>query len=215
MNVILKLAWAGLKLIFWATLLYASAVIVLSLWPTSPPHHDCNPDHTVYIGDNGIHLDFIFAQEELPQNWRDSIPILQPAPFVGFGWGDEEFYINTPNWSDLTVGVAIRAALLKSPAALHLTQYPQAKDNWTELKLCEEQFLSLINYVDETFIRDPHLQVIKNSGYSSQDIFYKAHGSYNLFNTCNNWVNKGLKKAEVTTSVWSPFIYGVNHHLNR
>ncbi len=214
MNALLKLLWSIAKLVIWATVFYASAVVVLSLWPTSPPDHDCQATHTVFMGDNGIHLDFILPQNELPQNWLDSIPILQQAPFVSFGWGDKEFYINTPNWSDLTVGVAIRAAILKSPAALHLTRYPQAKEGWTELTLCEDQFQALIHYIDGTFKRVPELQNIENSGYSPQDTFYEAHGSYNLFNTCNNWVNKGLKKADIRTSIWSPFIYGVNHHLN-
>jgi len=41
----------------------------------------------------------------------------------------------------------------------------------------------------------------------------KTTGSFSLFNTCNVWVNKALKVTGIETSVWSPFDFGVLHHL--
>jgi len=215
LRALLRILGKIIKTLLAAGLLYAVSVVVLSLWPTSPKEHQCDNEHTVYVGDNGLHLDFILPQSQLPDKWLKTIPIMRDAPFVSLGWGDQEFYINTPEWSDLTVGVAIRATLLNSPAAIHLTQHQQINPNWISVSLCPQQYQALITYIDHTFIQDPGPQIIENSGYSNYDIFYRAQGSYHLLNTCNNWVNKGLKKADVQTSIWSPFIYGVNYHLSR
>ncbi|MCU0344879.1 MAG: DUF2459 domain-containing protein, partial [Ignavibacterium sp.] len=34
---------------------------------------------------------------------------------------------------------------------------------------------------------------------SGKIIYYKANGSYHLFNTCNTWLAKGLKEAGIDT----------------
>ena len=57
---------------------------------------------------------------------------------------------------------------------------------------------------------DPKLDV---EGYNSYDSFFEAKGSFSFYRTCNIWVNKALKVIGVKTSIWSPFDFGVLHHL--
>ncbi|MFM7854609.1 MAG: DUF2459 domain-containing protein [Flammeovirgaceae bacterium] len=45
--------------------------------------------------------------------------------------------------------------------------------------------------------------------YWDNDSFYEAKGTYNLFFTCNTWVNEGLKKAGLKACLWTPFDSGL------
>ncbi|NJO90589.1 MAG: DUF2459 domain-containing protein, partial [Chloroflexia bacterium] len=44
--------------------------------------------------------------------------------------------------------------------------------------------------------------------------YFQAKGKYSLFFTCNNWANRGLKKAGVKNAVWAPFDKSVLYHLH-
>lgn len=196
-------------------ILYFSLALLFSYLPTHPPDHDCTPGSTVYIASNGIHIDFIF-----PVNDRDSafIPIpenLSTVRFVSYGWGDKNFYIKTPEWSDLTFLVAFKALFLKSEAAMHITFYQNFQPGWKEINLCDWQMNELNRYIENSFEKDKHGNPIKMKfeGYSRYDVFYEAKGSFSLIQTCNEWINKALKEIEIKTSVWSPFDFGVMYHI--
>ena len=48
-------------------------------------------------------------------------------------------------------------------------------------------------------------KVFKSNGYTSNDIFYEANGSYSIFKTCNTWSNSILKNSGVKSLLWTPF----------
>ena len=37
----------------------------------------------------------------------------------------------------------------------------------------------------------------------------RANKKYHVFNTCNNWVNRGLKKTGIRTAVWTAGAFGL------
>jgi len=106
---------------------------------------------------------------------------------------------------------------LNSETAVHLTKYDKKYDDWQSILICSEQLTSLIDYIDASFSRNSEGQIVEisNSGYTSFDTFFEANGSYNCLKTCNNWVNSGLKKAAIKTSIWSPFDKGVLYHIEK
>jgi len=81
---------------------YFFVALVLSVFPTFPSELNCRPDHQVFVSTNGVHLDIIIPVEELPHEMAKQLDLPGKIRFVSFGWGDKEFYINTPEWSDLT-----------------------------------------------------------------------------------------------------------------
>jgi len=143
------------------------------------------------------------------------LEILPQTKYVAFGWGDKQFYINTPEWKDLTIKTAFKALFLKSETAMHVTCYRNSFARWRKIKLCSSQLDSLNGYIEKSFQKNTNgsLQKIAVSGYNETDAFYAAKGSFSLFKTCNIWVNKALKVSGVETSVWSPFDLGVLYHL--
>ncbi|RKN03977.1 DUF2459 domain-containing protein, partial [Aquimarina sp. AD1] len=131
--------------------------------------------------------------------------------YISFGWGDENFYINTPTWGDLTFNNAFKAMFLKSTTLMHVTRYKQKHSDWVEIKINEIELQKLNTYLLNTFERNEKGMkiLLKNKGYSSKDDFYKSKGSYSCFKTCNSWVNTGFKESGLKSCLWTPFDFGL------
>ena len=209
-----------IKTIFWIIAIligYLLIAIILSIFSVHPPQPDCGQKEEIYITSNGVHLDIIVPIELLDDSIKFDLQIPDGVHYLSFGWGDKGFYLETPAWSDLKLKTALRALFLKSETVIHLSWYYRLSSNWHKLEICSGQRQLLLDYILESFERNNEGQIIelKNSGYTNQDTFYEAVGSYSCIYTCNNWVNEGLKRAKIKTSVWSPFDYGVLFHVKR
>lgn len=195
--------------------IYLFFALLFSFLPTHPPQQNCLPENEIFIASNGIHLDIILPVEHVAPQIRQQLNILPGTLFIAFGWGDKNFYVNTPEWSDLTLPVAFKALFLKSETAMHITFYPYAFQTWKKLELCSTQLIRLNYYIENSFKKNEQGNFLKMDfeGYTQFDDFYDATGSFSLFQTCNVWVNLALKEIEVKTSVWSPFDFGILYHL--
>lgn len=195
--------------------IYFILAIVLSLISTSTKDLNCVKSEKIYITSNGIHLDIVIPYNNLSDKLKEYLQIKNSKKFISFGWGDKEFYLNTPTWGDLTFGTAFKALFLKSESAMHVTYYTSVYTNWKKIDLCKIQFENLNQFIENSFKKDNDAKFIKISalGYSVNDFFYEANGSFSIFRTCNVWVNEALKNANVKTSIWSPFVYGILKHL--
>lgn len=196
-------------------LIYFLSAVLLSFLKTHPPKLNCIPNNEIFITTNGVHLDIIVPVEKLDYYFKEKLGVLPHTKYISFGWGDKDFYINTPEWKDLTFKTAFKALFLKSETAMHVAFYTNTHRSWKILSLCESQLVTLNKYIENSFRETENGKLQKSAfpGYFENDLFYDAKGSFSLFNTCNIWVNRGLKKADVKTSVWSPFDLGVLYHL--
>lgn len=189
----------------------------LSLIGTRPEPVVCKDRKEIFLVSNGLHLDIVIPVDLLEKKFLEELDLPPRTRYLSFGWGDRAFYLQTPTWNELRPGVALRALFLQTDAAMHLTHYFRRADSWHGLYLCEEQLTALLAYISDSFARDSDQAFIENegAGYMSYDKFYEANGRFHVFRTCNDWVNRGLKKAKVRTSVWSPFDFGVLYHVGR
>lgn len=216
---ILRKSWKILRnlvsTILLATVIYFAVALLLSFLPTHPPEKNCQPEHKIFVSTNGVHLDIILPIENIDPDLRSQLQLPTGTHFVSFGWGDKEFYIKTPEWSDLTFPVAFRALFLKTEAAMHVTSLGRTFSDWKELEICTGQLNALNSYINSSFKKNEtgELQKLDFPGYTSYDVFYEANGSFTVFNTCNVWANNALKETGIKISVWSPFDFGVLHHL--
>ena len=214
-KLIFNLLKAVFAFLFVLIILYFLAALILSFMKTHPPKQDCVADKKIYITTNGVHLDIVLPVENIEPEFMNQLEILPGTKYVSFGWGDKEFYINTPEWKDLTFKTAFKALFLKSETAMHVTCYSTSYSSWRNIKICSSQIDLLNKYIEKSFSKNENggLQKIAVPGYYESDFFYEATGSFSLFNTCNVWVNKALKVTGIQPSVWSPFDFGVLHHL--
>ena len=196
---------------------YLLIALILSVISTNPEKLNCAKDQQIFISSNGVHLDIILLKEDLNEILLQELQISKNVKYVSIGWGDKGFYLETPTWSDLKFTTAAKAMFLNSETAMHITNYQRVYDDWVKVSLCDEQLEILSSYIIASFERNQEGKIveIKNAGYTPYDKFYEAKGSYSCIQTCNNWVNDGLKAAKIETSIWSPFDKGILHQLKK
>jgi len=194
---------------------YIFLAVILSLIPTNPPEFTCDEKVEFYIADNGVHLDIVLPVETLDDNFLENTGARSNTRYISFGWGDLEFYINTPEWGDIKFTPSFNALFVRSESTMHLGYFTKEWSHWKKVLICPEQMAAMQAYISGTFKkdRDSGFVIIEEAGYSANDAFYEAHGSFWFYRTCNVWVNQALKQAKVRTSLWSPFKWGVRYHL--
>ncbi len=167
---------------------------------------------TIYLNTNGVHLDILIPIHDLSP---EIVAIINynkgQESYVSFGWGDENFYLNTPTWGDLTFKNAFTAMLWKSDTLLHTSRYTHIHDSWKKIRLSPIQLEKINTYILSSFKKDKdgNYPIIPNTSYPKDEFFYKANGSYSIFKTCNSWVNTALKESELKACLWTPFDFGL------
>lgn len=170
---------------------------------------------TIYIQSNGVHTDIVMPVKSSQIDWSTEIKYSNTkssdttAQYIGMGWGDKGFYLETPTWADLKPSVAFNAAFGLSTTAIHATFHKQMVENelCRKIIISKDQYSRLVAYISNSFQKDKegHFILIEtNANYGKTDAFYEANGSYSLFNTCNTWTNKGLKVAGQKACLWTP-----------
>lgn len=190
--------------------LYVVISIILSFITVNNAEH-IGADNEVYLGTNGIHLEIIIPLEVMDNALQKGLKFFTKDEYLSFGWGDKNFYLNTPTWGDLTIRNAFNATFLKSDTLIHLTRYKTKQTDWTVVKLTDEQLKKLNQYILNYFKKDQNGNkiILEGQGYSRYDDFYEAHGNYSCFKTCNSWVNSGLKESDLKACFWTPFDFAV------
>lgn len=184
-----------------------------------------NKDITIYILTNGVHTDLVLPIKTEEVNWNQFVDVHHTkgkdttANYVAFGWGDKGFYLETPTWADLKVSTAFRAAFALSTSAIHATFYTRLRETESciKIQLSNEQYKLLVQYIKDSFaqtVDGKTIHIGTDVSYGSDDAFYEATGSYNLFHTCNTWANNGLKACEQKACLWTPFDTGIFYHYS-
>ncbi|SDY32081.1 TIGR02117 family protein [Hymenobacter psychrophilus] len=176
----------------------------------------------VYLLSNGVHTDLVLPVRSPQKDWTQFISYADtPAndasqEFVGFGWGDRGFYLDTPTWAELKLSTGLKAMFWLGTTAMHTTFHhrPEVGPKCVLLTLTPAEYDKLIHFIETKFDVDAQgrSQQIKGHSYGENDAFYVANGTYNLFDTCNSWTNRGLKTAGQPAALWTPFDFGMFWH---
>jgi uncharacterized protein (TIGR02117 family) len=178
---------------------------------------------TIYILSNGVHTDIVVPVKTDLMDWSQSILFEHTtgkdttAKFVGFGWGDKGFYLETPTWADLKFSVAFKAAFALSTSAIHATFHHQVQEGeqCRKIQMGATEYKQLVDYISSGFKRTETgnlMYIATNANYGTTDAFYEAVGSYSLFHTCNTWANNALKACGQKAALWTPFDTGIFYH---
>jgi uncharacterized protein (TIGR02117 family) len=178
----------------------------------------------IYILSNGVHTDLVLPLKTQGIDWSKKLSFRHTKsgdsmmPYVGFGWGDKGFYLETPTWADLKASTAINAMFFMGSSAMHVTFHQQMTidKNCKKIWMSKEQYQLLYHYIDASFQKGNGgaYLYIPNRAYGQNDGFYEANRTYNLFFTCNTWTNEGLKRARLKASLWTPFDKGILYHYH-
>jgi len=177
----------------------------------------------IYIYTNGVHTDIVMPVRNDMQDWSTKIPFANTKSkktdynYIGVGWGDKGFYLDTPTWADLKFSTAFKAAFWLGESAMHCTYYKTMKeaDDCKIIMISRSQYKNLTKFVEDKFDKDQNgnfILIPTNAVYSDNDAFYDAQGKYSFLYTCNTWSNNALKAAGQKAAFWTPTDSGIFQH---
>lgn len=177
------------------------------------------PDHgvTVYLANNGIHIDLVMPVDAQGLNWAPMFPAkdfaAKPAGarWIAIGAGEKRVYLETPTWADISPGT-VWAATSGGERVMHVEWVDDPTWTAKEIRLTPEQYRRLWASIRASFALDSLGRPIHidHPGYWQRDAFYEGVGKASAIDTCNQWVASRLRLAGVKAPLWSPFTQGLS-----
>lgn len=163
-------------------------------------------DKEIFLIKQRWHTAIVLQTSDIDSNFFPIVNQFREYKMIDIGWGDEEFY----QYPDFDWELAFKALFIPTSSTLRIEgiSMPLGMANtisWelyfdlseivVKLIISDEQFIKILQYIDDTFYRTENQEIILSSRAGGQIIFYAAKGEYHLFNTCNTWLAKCLNHA--------------------
>jgi uncharacterized protein (TIGR02117 family) len=209
-------------------LAYLNAAAILGTVPANPGWEepgDAEQAVTIFIRTNAVHTWIVMPKRTGAVDWRPFAPPEHLADrrygassHVGIGYGNREFYLNTPTWADLTLSRAIGAFSGGGRSLLHVEHVHDPRtETWQRpIRLRPREYAALAAAIVERFQRgaDGRTIPVLGRGYGPADTFYEANGGYSFYLTCNEWTGRTLRRAGLRTGLWTPFSESIMWRLD-
>lgn len=185
---------------------------------TVGPEFNSKKEVPIYIITNGLHTDIVVPTKNDLVDWSTEIKYSNTISndtsrrYLAIGFGNKEFYLGTPEWSDLKISVAFNAVFGFGTPAIHATFHDTMieGDSCKKIMISKKQYARLVDYIGNSFLKSPDGHVINiDFNYDNFDTFYEARGNFNLLHTCNTWANNGLKSSGQKACLWTIFDTGI------
>ena len=199
--------------------------VMLGLLPANPFWRQAEQGVTIFVRTNGVHTWIMMPKLSPIIDWRPYAPpghLADPrygrASHIAIGYGNREFYLNTPTWADLSLRTAFAAFFGGGPTLLHVDHdhEPGANEWQRPIVLRTEEYRRLADFIRVRFRRDGAGRTIPvlGRGYGPSDMFYEAEGGYSFVLTCNEWTGRALRAAGVRTGLWTPLEQSIMWRLD-
>lgn len=199
-------------------LAYLVAALIGSLVPRNAGWDEPRQGILIFVRTNGVHADLVLPASAAGLDLYRLVPptdVRDPGRaggWVALGWGQREFYLETPRWADLTVENAIRS-IVGGDALMHVEhlRQPGISPRMRAIRLDPRAYRRLIASIECYFVLDASRRprALRGRGYGPNDIFYEARGRYSGVRTSNQWTSDRLAEAGVETGIWTPFAQGI------
>jgi uncharacterized protein (TIGR02117 family) len=207
-----RIAWAILAI----PALYLLAALVGALIPVNSAWKEADQGITIYLANNGVHVDLVLPANAQGLDWRSLLPesdfanVPANAQWVAFGAGERRVYLETPTWGDLSARTAA-AALTGGERVMHVQWTANPAYSAREIRVTPEQYRRLWASIRSEFQLSADGKPIRidHPGYGFGDAFYQGVGRANAISTCNQWSADRLRVAGVEAPLWSPFVHGL------
>lgn len=152
----------------------------------------------IYIVSHGWHTSFVIPakaiQVALPK-LKERFPA---ATYLEFGWGDQDFY----QADEITSSLTLKALFWSAGTVIHTVAIPAkfagyfSNSEVEKLCLTAQGYSALIQFISDSFYKNQTGEIVAlKHGIYGNSQFYAGRGDYNLLNTCNNWIARGLESA--------------------
>lgn len=165
----------------------------------------------IYLINNGWHQEIALplrdcAEKDLLVGSEDK------GPYLLIGWGDREFFLNTPYLRMLTLKKTVWALFFPSESVLKvsfLKGTPRVVPGVTRIPVTEEMLCRLYELAaEEKASPDPLSSELSHPAYG-EALFFMGKSYYSILFTCNNWSGRVLKKGGIPSGLWTPWTAGV------
>lgn len=175
-------------------LFYGAAGLIGGAIPTNrewqPPARD---GVTIFVETNGIHTGIVVPVVAAGVDWGQLVRpehLADPRyarTHLAFGWGERDFYLNTPTWGDLTLRSVLRSAFGSDTTLMHVDHLgpPVASDDSRPVVISAAEYRRLAALIRARFVLDAAGQAQPIRGYGPGDVFYVGRGHYDALRTCN------------------------------
>ena len=195
-------------------LLYFGAALIGGLVPANAGWREAERGVRIFVRTNGVHTWIMVPKVAAGVDWR---PIARPehikdlryarGNYLAIGFGNRDFYLNTPTWGDLSLRTAAAAALGGGPSLVHVEHEhdPKPDEYQQPITLDPAEYRKLSVHIRGSFdLAGGRSHPLLGRGYGPADAFYEARGPYNAYRTCNEWTGEALRAAGVRTGMWTP-----------
>jgi hypothetical protein len=176
------------------TILFQSAALTYQ----DEPEKEIEPTRTVYLIKSYWHVGILFHVDSTVIKHIPALITFNRYKFVDIGWGDEDFYQDP----ETDYYNAAKAILFPTKSVIKVTGHMAGLESikkWSDfcikIKITNEQYSRLMEFIAESFLVENDKYVIASSNSSGAIVFYKSVLAYHLFNTCNTWVADALENA--------------------
>jgi uncharacterized protein (TIGR02117 family) len=214
-----QIAGLALAVLLSPIILYLGAALVGSVVPANTNWREPRDGVTILVRTNGVHTWILVPKHNAQMDWRPLVPASHipdqryAGDYLAFGYGNREFYLNTPHWEDLRLGTALTAAFGRGGSLMHVEHEwnPQPNEDQRAFRISADGYRRLAGFIERSFDRDGQGRTIPllGRGYGPADVFYEARGPYNAVLTCNEWTGAALRAAGVRIGVWTPLAQSV------
>lgn len=201
---------------------YVLLAVALGAWPVNRGFVEAPDGVAIYVRTNGVHAEIVVPTRAEGVDWSLDHPprhfrrLDAPLAWIAFGWGDRDFYLNTPTWRELRLRTALVALSGLGQGAMYV-EYVDRPEAYASrrVRISPAQYRRLVDYLRASFRRDGEGRPIRIDapGYFDTDAFYEAIPVYTFWYTCNEWVRRGLAHAGVRTAAWAPFDIAIFRQL--
>ena len=211
---LLKLLLRAVLVLLALPLFYFGGALAGGLIPANAGWREAERGVTIFVRTNGVHTWLMVPSAAAGIDWRGLAPaahIRDPryaGNYLAIGYGNREFYLNTPTWGDLSPRTALAAAFGRGPSLVHVEHErdPRPDEYQQPIVLRVEEYRRLAAHIRRSFETDAdgRSKPLIGRGYGPADIFYEGRGPYNAYRTCNEWTGEALRAAGVRTGLWTP-----------
>ena len=160
-------------------------------------------DRNVYLVAHDWHTGFVFLARDIFALLPDLKTRFSEMAYLEFGWGDRRYYQSEGS----SLAEKTLAVLVHSGSTMHVVGLAEKpvktvdSGQIIELTLENAGYQSLLKFINISFYKNQQKHIEEqNNGRFDNSHFYRGVGLYHLFNICNKWTAKGLKKAGIDIS---------------
>lgn len=207
---------------FFIVILYLFGALLGGIIPAGNANLSDNEarDRTIYLTANALHADIaIPVDDETRQKFaflkEAGFPLDNPnLKYLIIGWGSRAFYTSTAEYSDMKLATIWHAAT-GDASVMHVAPGGDisTSEGVVPIAISPEGLDRITSFILETFEKQNGIKaLLPNATFGYGDLFYEAKGRFHIFNPCNVWVSKALRKAGVSTGLWTPTTYSLLIH---